>query len=38
MTGWYTHILDVKRAFLTGDFGNGEELYMEIPQGVEEIY
>jgi hypothetical protein len=38
MTNWYAHILDVKGAFLTGEFGKGEQLYMEIPQGFEKFY
>jgi hypothetical protein len=38
MTGWYAHILDVKGTFLTGEFGNGEQLYMTVPQGFEEFY
>jgi hypothetical protein len=38
MTGWYAHVMDVKGAFLTGEFGNGEKLYMHVPQGFETFY
>ena len=36
--GWYAEVLDVKGAFLTGDFLWGETIYMEVPQGFEEYY
>jgi hypothetical protein len=38
MTEWYAHLMDVKGAFLTGEFGNGEKLYMDVPQGFEQYY
>ena len=38
MAGWYAEILDVKGAFLHGEFEDGEEIYMEVPQGFEEYY
>ncbi len=31
-------ILDVRGAFLKGTFGNGEILYMHVPQGMEHHY
>jgi hypothetical protein len=31
-------LLDVKGAFLCGNFENGEKIYMEIPQGFERFY
>jgi hypothetical protein len=30
--------VDVKGAFLNGDFNNGESIYMEVPQGFEKYY
>jgi Reverse transcriptase (RNA-dependent DNA polymerase) len=38
MTNLYAHLLDVKGAFLTGEFGNGEQLYMAVPQGLKKYY
>jgi Reverse transcriptase (RNA-dependent DNA polymerase) len=38
MTNWYAHLMDVKGAFLTGEFGNNEQLYMNVPQGFEKYY
>eukprot|EP00957_Ditylum_brightwellii_P013986 1055415-Ditylum_brightwellii.AAC.1 len=32
MAGWCGHIVNVKDAFLHGDFEDGEEIYMEVPQ------
>jgi hypothetical protein len=31
-------LLDVKGAFLCGNFENGEKIYMEVPQGFERFY
>jgi hypothetical protein len=33
MACWMGELLDVKGAFLHGNFMNGERLYMEVPQG-----
>ena len=39
MAGWISQILDVKGAFLHGEFEEGEEpIYMEVPQGFEKYY
>eukprot|EP00957_Ditylum_brightwellii_P056072 4249605-Ditylum_brightwellii.AAC.1 len=38
MAGWCGHIVDVKGAFLHGDIEDGEEIYMEVPQGFESYY
>jgi hypothetical protein len=38
MAAWNAHILDVKRAFLNGLFGEGEEIYMKVPEGFEKHY
>ena len=38
MAGWCGKILDVKGAFLHGQFENGEKLYMELPEGFEHHY
>jgi hypothetical protein len=35
---WHAELLDVKGAFLHGEFDDGETLYMEIPEGFEEYY
>ena len=35
MAGWIGHIVDVKGAFLHGEFENGEQIYTKIPQGFE---
>ena len=36
---WYSHLLDVKGAFLKGRFGpNEEKVMMEVPQGFQHIY
>jgi hypothetical protein len=32
---WEGHVIDVKCAFLKGRFKNGEEMYLQIPQGIE---
>jgi hypothetical protein len=36
MAGWTGHVLDVRGAFLKEDLGNGETLYLRVPQGMEE--
>jgi hypothetical protein len=38
MANWTAHVLDVRRAFLKGDFGDGETLYLHVPQGMEKWY
>ena len=38
MAGWWSELLDVKGALLTGRFDKGEELYMEVPQVMEKYY
>jgi hypothetical protein len=35
---WEGHVIDVKGAFLKGRFNNGEEIYLQIPQGFEIYY
>jgi hypothetical protein len=35
---WMGELLDVQGDFLHGNFKNGERLYMEVPQGVEEWF
>jgi hypothetical protein len=31
-------VIDVKGAFLKGQFFNGEDLYLQIPQGIKSLY
>jgi hypothetical protein len=38
MAGWVGEILDVQGAFLHGEFDQGEEIHMEVPQGFEKHY
>ena len=33
IAGWVAHIVDVKGAFLHGEFKKGEEVYMKVPEG-----
>jgi hypothetical protein len=35
---WTSAIIDVEGAFLQGRFENGEELYIEVPDGFHEWY
>ena len=35
---WTSAIIDVEGAFLQGQFVNGEELYIEVPDGFQEWY
>jgi hypothetical protein len=35
MANWYAHIVDVKGAFLTGEFDNDETIYTPVPEGFE---
>ena len=36
MASWIAYIVDVKGAFLHGDFENEEEIYTEIPEGFDQ--
>jgi hypothetical protein len=38
MVGWVGEILDVKDAFLHGDFEEGKNVYMGIPEGFDKYY
>jgi hypothetical protein len=38
MARWCAMLLDVKRAFLCGNFENGEHIYREEPQGFKGFY
>jgi hypothetical protein len=38
MANWYGELLDVKGAFLHGEFEEGEALYMEVPEGFKRYY
>jgi hypothetical protein len=38
MAWWKGHVLDVRGAFLKGDFGDDETLYLHVPQGMKEWY
>ena len=38
MAGWVGQILDVKDAFLHGDFEDEEQVYIEVPQGFDKYY
>ena len=35
---WMAHDMDVKGAFLNGEFHNGEDLYLIVPDGMEHHY
>jgi hypothetical protein len=35
---WEVCVIDVEGAFLQGKFQNGEEMYMEVPDGMEQYY
>ena len=35
---WDVRVIDVEGAFLQGKFQNGEEMYMEVPDGMERFY
>jgi hypothetical protein len=35
---WSAQLVDVKGAFLCGNFKYGEEIFMEVPEGFEEFY
>jgi hypothetical protein len=38
MAQWPGHVVDVRGAFLKGDFAEGETLYLHVPQGMERHY
>ena len=38
MAGWYAELLDVRGAFLHGEFEKGTKLYMEVPDGFKTFY
>jgi hypothetical protein len=38
MANWCAHVLDVQGAFLNGRFEDGEELYMQVPEGFVNYY
>ncbi len=38
MLGWIATVVDVKGAFLCGEFQKGEEIYSKVPQGWEGYY
>ena len=38
MAVWYAEVVDVQGAFLHGEFEEGTELYMEVPEGFEKFY
>jgi Reverse transcriptase (RNA-dependent DNA polymerase) len=38
LADWEGHVIDVKGAFLKSQFNDGEEMYLQIPQGFEIYY
>jgi hypothetical protein len=38
MAGWVGELVDIKGAFLHGDFEEGKNVYMEVPEGFEKYY
>jgi hypothetical protein len=38
MAGWVGELLDIKGAFLHGDFEDGKNVYMEVPEGFGKYY
>jgi hypothetical protein len=38
MANWAAHVIDVQGAFLNGRFDAGEELYLRVPEGFEDLY
>ena len=38
MAGWVANVVDVKGAFLHGEFTTGEDMFMEVPRGFEKHY
>jgi hypothetical protein len=35
---WKVRVIDVEGEFLQGKFQNGEEMYMEVPDSMEQYY
>jgi hypothetical protein len=35
---WEVWVIDVEGAFLQGKFQNGDEMYMKVPDGMEQYY
>jgi hypothetical protein len=35
---WSAQLVDVKGVFLCGNFKDGEEIFLEVPEGFEEFY
>jgi hypothetical protein len=38
MANWCAYVLDVQGAFLNGQFEDGEELFMQVPEGFKRHY
>ncbi len=38
MARWVTKVVNIKGAFMRGEFDNEEEIYMKVPQGWEDYY
>jgi hypothetical protein len=38
MGNWWGELLDIKGAFLHGDFEDGKNVYMKVPEGFEKYY
>ena len=38
MTDWTAHVIDIKAAFLKGNFENDKVMYLEVPEGFEKYY
>ena len=38
MARWESELVDVKGAFLNGSLGDGDQIYMEVPEGFEKYY
>lgn len=38
MAEWYTKVVDVHGSFLYGEFDEGMQFYMELPEGFQNFY
>ena len=38
LIGWVAHVVDVKGAFLHGEFKKGEKVYTKVPGGRDPFY
>ena len=38
MAGWHAIIMDIKGAFLHGEFEKNRQVYMRVPEGFEKFY